>query len=390
VHGNRPPDDDSGSSGAEEWTEDDQATSSEEEYANGEEMQKYVEQHRRFPASQKFPDVTKARQQSQPRKPPTPPKPSRHSGEVTYVVDPRSRENPHAISQSCQQFGQLPSGGDADSDNHTSVMARVKMEKAKKKLAIDNSSYASVDSDGGKSRISPMMSAGSSMSLPVANRLQQQRPPLSPPGAVGRPTDSRMPVPDSPRPPSPRLDFHRRSAGKSKPDDEDSGNESSRVSRWWHSKGHRQKKPATAAGKNEGRKAQQPKSNSGHMSTDAAMQDLQGYSWYIGVNSREQAEKIVKRDGQNGSFVVRNSQHGGPGMPYTLTIFHQGYIFHIQIRSLPDRRGLFAVGTEKVNELRFRSLQHIVTHYTVNPIELVRCNDDPNGRAISVTLKYKR
>jgi hypothetical protein len=123
------------------------------------------------------------------------------------------------------------------------------------------------------------------------------------------------------------------------------------------------------------------------------MQTLGRYSWYIGDASRKVAENHVQSDGQDGSFVVRNSSNGGPGKPYTLTIYHQRHIYHIQIRYLPELGGLFAVGSEKVNELRFVRLEHVVRHYHINPIELVRSDDGPDARwrnVAAVTLKYKR
>jgi hypothetical protein len=387
---------------------------------NGTDLYKFAtaeqRQPRRSAADQESPDVTIAQQrwsnssqqqESQQTRPAFPPKASKPATYISmlsdsdidvahdvtesfYVTNP-SGDYPQAlITQSCKQFDRLSLGEYVVADNHGDIEARRNKELAKKKAAtldIGRRPPAAGGGVGGEPKISPVMSPASAMTpLPARTSLQQQRQPLSPPTAVGRRTDALMTVPDSPQLPPLRSDLFLSTSPVSKADSEDSGNDSSSISRWWQARWHRQQKPPATAGKNKVTKRQQPS----NLPSDATMKNLRRYSWYIGDASREQAENQVKRDGQDGSFVARNSRNGGPGKPYTLTIYHQSHIYNIQIRYLPELGGLFAVGSEKVNELRFESLEHVVRHYHINPIELVRPADGPDARSISVTLQYKR
>ena len=50
----------------------------------------------------------------------------------------------------------------------------------------------------------------------------------------------------------------------------------------------------------------------------------------------------------DGGFLVRSSKHGGPDSPFTLSVYNQGRVFNINIRTRPD--GLLALGKEKADE----------------------------------------
>lgn len=57
---------------------------------------------------------------------------------------------------------------------------------------------------------------------------------------------------------------------------------------------------------------------------------------------------MVKGLNESGSFVVRPSKRAGIDNPYSLTIFHDGKLFHLNIRHRPDNT--FALGKEKKKE----------------------------------------
>ena len=52
--------------------------------------------------------------------------------------------------------------------------------------------------------------------------------------------------------------------------------------------------------------------------------------------------------GFDGTFVVRSSKNGGEYNPYTLTIYYNESVFHINVRYIPG--GKFALGKSKPHE----------------------------------------
>ena len=52
--------------------------------------------------------------------------------------------------------------------------------------------------------------------------------------------------------------------------------------------------------------------------------------------------------GFDGTFVVRRSKNGGEYNPYTLTIYYNESVFHINVRYIPG--GKFALGKSKPHE----------------------------------------
>jgi len=83
-------------------------------------------------------------------------------------------------------------------------------------------------------------------------------------------------------------------------------------------------------------------------------------------------------DMSDGSFLVRECHHGGPDVPFTLTIRFQGRLFHIQIRLRPDAH--FALGTCKVNEMHFQSVADMIDTYRKTHLQL-----HSNGRFFGET-----
>lgn len=73
-------------------------------------------------------------------------------------------------------------------------------------------------------------------------------------------------------------------------------------------------------------------------------------------------------DTADGSFLVRECHHGGPNVPFTLTIRFRGRLFHIQIRMRSDSR--FALGTLKQNEMHFTNIADMVDTYKKTPLQL--------------------
>ena len=47
---------------------------------------------------------------------------------------------------------------------------------------------------------------------------------------------------------------------------------------------------------------------------------------------------------------MRNSVHGGPDSPYTLTVYYQNRTYNINIRIFPHGKGC-ALGKKKLNEV---------------------------------------
>lgn len=77
---------------------------------------------------------------------------------------------------------------------------------------------------------------------------------------------------------------------------------------------------------------------------------------------------MTDSDTADGSFLVRECHHGGPSVPFTLTIRFRGRLFHIQIRMRPDSR--FALGTLKANEMHFACIADMVDTYKKTPLQL--------------------
>ena len=51
---------------------------------------------------------------------------------------------------------------------------------------------------------------------------------------------------------------------------------------------------------------------------------------------------------QDGSFVVRQSRHGGNANPFALTVVSRGLVYNLLIRLKPNRK--YALGSEKPDE----------------------------------------
>ncbi|GAB6025483.1 hypothetical protein CHUAL_011224 [Chamberlinius hualienensis] len=70
----------------------------------------------------------------------------------------------------------------------------------------------------------------------------------------------------------------------------------------------------------------------------------------------------------SGSYLVRESRRAGECNPFTLTLYYNIIISHLNIRRRPD--GTLALGNEKENEKTFTSVQELVTHHQTEQILL--------------------
>jgi len=91
------------------------------------------------------------------------------------------------------------------------------------------------------------------------------------------------------------------------------------------------------------------------------------YPWFYRVD-RSKAELILENYTADGSFLVRECHHGGPNVPFTLTIRFNRRLFHIQIRLRPDAR--FALGTLKANEMHFSHVSEMIDTYKKSHLQL--------------------
>lgn len=76
-------------------------------------------------------------------------------------------------------------------------------------------------------------------------------------------------------------------------------------------------------------------------------ESLRNFEWFHTVE-REDAEALLMTQDEDGTYLVRESKRAGKSNPYTLTIYHNGRVFHLNIRKRLD--GLYALGKEKSRE----------------------------------------
>lgn len=74
---------------------------------------------------------------------------------------------------------------------------------------------------------------------------------------------------------------------------------------------------------------------------------FKNHPWFLDIE-RDESEILLRRCNINGGFLVRKSKRAGICMPYTLTLYFNHRIFHLNIRIRPDQQ--FALGTEKLKE----------------------------------------
>ena len=75
--------------------------------------------------------------------------------------------------------------------------------------------------------------------------------------------------------------------------------------------------------------------------------NLESYAWFHNLE-REASSQLLEEFGVEGGYLVRTSKRAGIGSPFSLSIFHDGKCFNLNIRKRED--GLFALGKEKEKE----------------------------------------
>lgn len=94
---------------------------------------------------------------------------------------------------------------------------------------------------------------------------------------------------------------------------------------------------------------------------------FKNHPWFLDIE-RDESEILLRRCNINGGFLVRKSKRAGICMPYTLTLYFNHRIFHLNIRIRPDQQ--FALGTEKLKEKTFRTIADLIEHHYHEPIYL--------------------
>ncbi|XP_063587844.1 uncharacterized protein LOC134765232 [Penaeus indicus] len=86
---------------------------------------------------------------------------------------------------------------------------------------------------------------------------------------------------------------------------------------------------------------------------------------YFHIISRNKSRELLEK-AEDGVFLIRPSTRSSD--PLTLCLRYRSRTYNINIRCRPD--GLFALGSEKTNEMTFSSVDDIVSTYTREPIKL--------------------
>ncbi|CAG2114600.1 unnamed protein product, partial [Medioppia subpectinata] len=129
-----------------------------------------------------------------------------------------------------------------------------------------------------------------------------------------------------------------------------------------------------------------PLSHNQSNTTFASNESLRDYEWFYTVE-REDAEALLLTQEEDGAYLVRESKRAGKSNPYTLTIFHNGRVFHLNIRKRPD--GLFALGKEKTREKTFKTVSDLVSYHTSEPI-LLTTRGTPAGKTLCLKMTVNK
>ncbi|XP_022693650.1 lymphocyte cytosolic protein 2-like isoform X2 [Varroa jacobsoni] len=109
---------------------------------------------------------------------------------------------------------------------------------------------------------------------------------------------------------------------------------------------------------------------------------LSVYPWFHDVE-REDVDRILKEVGEQGCFLVRISRRGGPSNPFTLSLLHEGRIFHLNIRKRPD--GMFALGSAKPREKTFNTVSELIDYHRQEEILLTSRNQPAGSTRLTET-----
>lgn len=91
--------------------------------------------------------------------------------------------------------------------------------------------------------------------------------------------------------------------------------------------------------------------------------------WFFGNADRNSEENLIFRIGLDGTYLVRKSRGRDDSQPFTLTVLYEKNLFRLKIRYLPT--GEYALGEKKAEEIKFPSVQALISHYQKIPLILM-------------------
>eukprot|EP00105_Crassostrea_gigas_P031675 XP_011454438.1 PREDICTED: vegetative cell wall protein gp1 isoform X10 [Crassostrea gigas] len=97
---------------------------------------------------------------------------------------------------------------------------------------------------------------------------------------------------------------------------------------------------------------------------------LLGEPWYFkSLKDRKTGDKLLRKVGNDGTFLIRESTKQGHIQPYTMMVLFQNNIYNLKIRVRPD--GKMALGEEKPDEMSFMDVQKLVKYHRETDVILV-------------------
>ncbi|XP_056005138.1 B-cell linker protein-like isoform X26 [Ostrea edulis] len=97
---------------------------------------------------------------------------------------------------------------------------------------------------------------------------------------------------------------------------------------------------------------------------------LLGEPWYFkSLKDRKTGDKLLRKVGKDGTFLIRESTKQGNFQPYTMMVLYQNSIYNLKIRVRSD--GKMALGEEKPDEMSFMDVQKLVKYHRETEVILV-------------------
>ena len=109
---------------------------------------------------------------------------------------------------------------------------------------------------------------------------------------------------------------------------------------------------------------------------------IEKYSWFHGLE-RDSATAVLKDLGTEGAYLIRPSKRAGQSNPLTLSILHEGKVFHLNVRRRSD--GLYCLGKEKDKERTFESVPALIRFHQKEPILLTTKGESAGITKLMVT-----
>lgn len=97
---------------------------------------------------------------------------------------------------------------------------------------------------------------------------------------------------------------------------------------------------------------------------------LLGEPWYFkSLKDRKTGDRMLKKVGKDGTFLIRESTKQGNFQPYTMMVLFQNNVYNLKIRVRAD--GKMALGEEKPDEMSFMDVQKLVKYHRDTEVILV-------------------